>query len=85
MTDTSPGPKGLSGGSNLDQLMPVVLFFVLFNVFDSIIWAVLAATAWSVKAAIGRRNRGLSIGWWLPVVTGYLIVRAAITLSLIHI
>lgn len=81
MTDTTPTPRGLSGGSNLDQLMPVLLFFVLFNVFDSIIWAVVAATAWSIKAAIGRRQRGLSIGWWLPVVTGYLLVRAAITIA----
>ncbi|MEM8706705.1 MAG: hypothetical protein AAGE98_09630 [Actinomycetota bacterium] len=81
MSDDRPTPRGLAGGSNLDQLMPVVLFFVLFNVFDSIIWAVVAATAWSIKAAIGRRNRGLNIGWWLPTVTLYLMVRAAITIA----
>ena len=62
----TPNPTGLTGGSNLDQLMPVVLFFVLFNTVG-IIWAVLAATAWSIKAAVGR-NRGLAIGWWLPSV-----------------
>ena len=41
--------------------MPVLLFFVLFNTVG-IIPAVLAATAWSIKAAIGRRKRGLEIG-----------------------
>ncbi len=80
MTDTSPAPTGLRGGSNLDQLMPVALFFVLFNVWG-IIPAVIAATAWSIKAAIGRRRRGLNIGWWLPGVTIYLLVRAAITIA----
>ena len=80
MTDTQPTPAGLRGGSNLDQLMPVLLFFVLFNVWG-IIPAVIAATAWSIKAAIGRRRRGLNIGWWLPGVTIYLLIRAAITIA----
>ncbi|MEO0491947.1 MAG: hypothetical protein AAF081_00875 [Actinomycetota bacterium] len=80
MNDTRPTPAGLAGGSNLDQLMPVVLFFVIYNTVG-IIWAVLAATAWSIKAAIGRRNRGLTIGWWLPTVSVYLIARAAVTLA----
>ncbi len=39
MSDDRPTPTGLAGGSNLDQLMPVVLFFVLFNLVG-IIWAV---------------------------------------------
>lgn len=80
MTDTRPTSPGFSGGSNLDQLMPVLLFFVLFNVWG-IIPAVIAATAWSIKAAIGRRRRGLNIGWWLPGVTIYLVVRAVITVA----
>ncbi|NDH83873.1 MAG: hypothetical protein EBY65_03110, partial [Acidimicrobiia bacterium] len=80
MSDDRPTPTGLAGGSNLDQLMPVVLFFVLFNTVG-IIWAVLAATAWSIKAAVGRRNRGLAIGWWLPSVTTYLFARAAVTVA----
>ena len=41
----SPPPVVGSGGSNLDQLMPVALFFVLFNVWG-IIPAVVAAPAW---------------------------------------
>ncbi len=80
MSDDRPTPTGLAGGSNLDQLMPVVLFFVLFNTVG-IIWAVLAATAWSIKAAVGRRKRGLAIGWWLPSVTTYLLARAAVTIA----
>ena len=60
--------------------MPVLLFFVLFNTVG-IIPAVLAATAWSIKAAIGRRKRGLEIGWWLPTITIYLLARAAVTVA----
>ena len=74
-----PSPRGLGGGSNLDQLMPVLLFIVFYNVVD-IKAAVVAATAWSIKAAVGRRRRGLAIGWWLPVITSYLIVRSVVTI-----
>jgi len=74
-----PKPKLLEGGSNFDQVMPVVLFIVLFNIFNITV-AVIAATAWSLKAAVSRRRRGLAIGWWLPTVTVYLIARSVITI-----
>ena len=74
--------------SNLDQFMPVVLFLAFFNLdvirvawFNNIEIAIMAATAWSVKAAFSRRRRGLPMGAWLPVITGYLLVRAAIAIS----
>ena len=74
--------------SSLDQLMPVVLFLAFFNLdavrlawLNNIEIAIIAATAWSVKAAFSRRRRGLPIGAWLPVITGYLLVRAAIAIS----
>ena len=74
--------------SNLDQFMPVVLFLVFFNLdalqvagLNNIEVAIIAATAWSVKAAYSRRRRGLPIGAWLPVITGYLLVRAAISIA----
>ena len=74
--------------SNLDQFMPVVLFLVFFNLdalqvagLNNIEVAVIAATAWSVKAAYSRRRRGLPIGAWLPVITGYLLVRAAVSIA----
>ena len=66
--------------SNLDQFMPVLAFLVFYNLFNTEL-AVLAATAWSVKAAYSRRRRGLPIGAWLPAITAYLIVRAAITIA----
>ncbi len=77
--NNEPKPKLLEGGSNFDQVMPVVLFIVLFNIFNITV-AVIAATAWSLKAAVSRRRRGLTIGWWLPTVTIYLIARSAITI-----
>jgi len=72
-------PKGFRSGSNLDQVMPVLLFLAFYNLVD-IKAAVVASTLWSIKAAIGRRRRGLDIGLWLPGVTIYLILRSVITI-----
>ena len=76
------------GGSQLDQLMPVVLFLVFYNLdrvqvagLSNIEVAVIAATAWSIKAAYSRLRRGLPIGKWLPAITGYLVVRAAVSIA----
>ncbi len=74
--------------SNFDQFMPVVLFLAFFN-FESlqvaglknIELAIIAASAWSVKAAYSRRRRGLPIGAWLPVITLYLLIRAGISIA----
>ncbi len=71
--------KVLEGGGSLDQLIPVVLFIVLFNLVN-ITAAVVAATLWSLKAAVSRRRHGLDIGWWLPTLTIYLIARSAVTI-----
>lgn len=87
MTDEIPVPApapprrraSFNRGNNLDQVMPVLLFLVFYNVFD-IRLAVVVSTLWSIKAAISRRRRGLAIGWWLPGVTTYLIVRSIITI-----
>ena len=68
------------GGSQIDQFMPVVLFLVFYNLVNTEV-AVIAATAWSVKAAYSRRRRGLPIGKWLPAITAYLMVRAAISIA----
>ncbi len=74
--------------SNFDQFMPVVLFLVFFNFeslrvagLNNIELAILAASAWSVKAAYSRRRRGLPIGAWLPLITSYLLVRAGISIA----
>lgn len=78
--DAEDKAKPLRGGGTLDQLMPVVLFLVLYNLVNTVA-AVTAATAWSVKAAYSRKARGLPIGKWLPVITSYLLVRAAVTIA----
>ena len=71
--------KRLGGGSNLDQMMPVLLFLAFYN-FVNIQAAVVASTVWSIKAAVGRKRRGLDIGWWLPGVMIYLILRSVVTI-----
>ncbi len=73
---------GATGGwrNNLDQFMPVVLFLVFYNLVNTE-WAVATATLWSAKAAYSRRRRGLRIGAWLPAITVYLIIRAAISIA----
>ena len=76
---TTTAPRGLHGGSNLDQLMPVLLFLAFYNFVD-IKAAVVASTLWSIKAGIGRRRRGLALGWWLRGMAVYLIARSVITI-----
>ena len=68
--------------------MPVVLFLVFYNLdavqvagLNNIEVAVIAATAWSIKAACSRVRRGLPIGKWLPIITAYLVVRAAVAIA----
>jgi hypothetical protein len=78
-TESSGRPAALGGSGNLDQMMPVLLFLFFYNVVD-IKAAVVASTLWSLKAAISRRRRGLTIGWWLPGVTIYLIIRSLVTI-----
>lgn len=78
--ETRPPHPGLfGGGSNLDQVMPVLLFLVFYNLVG-IKSAAVASTLWSIKAAVGRRRRGLAIGWWLPGVAAYLIARSVVTI-----
>ncbi len=57
--------------------MPIVAFIIL-NRFAGLGWAVLGATAWSVKAAVSRRHRGEGVGWYLPTLVVYLIARGVI-------
>ncbi len=73
-------PTRRGPGSTLDQVMPAILFFALYNLVN-VIAAVLAASAWSIKAAVTRRRNGLDIGWWLPSLTVYLLLRAAVTVA----
>ena len=65
--------------NNLDQMMPVLLFLGFYNTLG-IKYAVVASTLWSIKAAVGRRRKGLDIGIWLPGVTIYLIARSVVTI-----
>jgi hypothetical protein len=74
-------PPTFAGGNNLDQLMPVVLFFGFRFILDNLVLAVVASMLWSIKAAIGRHRRGLRIGWFLPVVALYLLARAGLTIA----
>ena len=78
-TESPRRPAAMGGRGNLDQMMPVLLFLAFYNLVD-IKAAVVASTLWSIKAAIARRRRGLTIGWWLPGVTAYLMVRSVITI-----
>ena len=74
-------PSTFSGGHNLDQLMPVILFFGFRIVLGNLFLAVIASLLWSIKAAIGRHRRGLRVGWFLPGVAVYLLVRAGLTIA----
>ena len=82
--DVKPGLKmesKMSGLSTLDQFMPIVLFLGFYQIAKSTELAILFATAWSVKSVITRRRKGLAVGWWIPCVTVYLMVRGAISIA----
>ena len=70
-------PEGLPRGRTLDSVMPIVLFIGL-NRLAGLGWAVLGATAWSVKVAVGRYRRGEAVGKFLPILVAYLVVRGII-------
>jgi hypothetical protein len=63
-----------------DSVMPIVVFLVL-NRFAGLGWAVLGATAWTVKVALSRRHRGEAVGWYLPILVAYLVVRGIIGIA----
>jgi len=80
--DGSRGPNGPaeprpSSGRTLDSILPIVLFIGL-NRVAGLAWAVVGATAWSVKAAVSRRRRGEAVGKYLPILVAYLVVRGII-------
>ena len=60
--------------------MPVLLFLLFYKLGNTAL-AVAAATGWSLKAVYSRRRRGLPIGLWLPCVTVYLMLRAAVSIA----
>ena len=62
---------------NWDSLLPILLFIVL-NRFFGLIWGVIGATLWGIKAVVGRYRRGEMIGRYLPVLIAYLVVRGVI-------
>jgi hypothetical protein len=75
--DDAPTAGGLAGASLMDSVMPVVLFVGLYRLLG-LPYAIVGATAWSVKTAVMRRRRGLKVGWLVPVVVGALVVRGII-------
>lgn len=78
-THSGPGRRELGSADLIDMSLPVLAFLVL-NRFAGLGWAIAGATAASVRAAVRRRRRGLPLGWYLPVVTAYLIVRGVVSI-----
>ncbi len=70
-------PTGGVGVGMFDAIMPVVLFIGL-NRVAGLPWAIAAATLWSLKVAITRKRRGLSIGKFLPIITVGIVARGVV-------
>ncbi|MBT4676316.1 MAG: hypothetical protein HOB67_00500, partial [Acidimicrobiaceae bacterium] len=73
-------PAGRSGsqkGRALDSVIPIALFLVLNRIWG-LGAGVAGATLWSIKVAVDRRRRRESVGRFLPILVGYLVVRAII-------
>ncbi|MDP6176222.1 MAG: DUF3159 domain-containing protein [Acidimicrobiales bacterium] len=75
----TPDPAGprAQRARTIDSIMPIVAF-VLLNRLAGLGWAVLGATTWSVKAAVSRHRRGEGVGWYLPTLVVYLVVRGVV-------
>jgi len=71
------GPPPLVMGNGLDSAMPVVIFIIV-NRLAGLPWAIAGATAWSLKAALTRKRRGMPIGKFLPIITAGILLRGAI-------
>lgn len=76
MTQDPGGPRA-QRARTVDSVMPIVAF-ILLNRFVGLGWAVLGATAWSIKAALSRRHRGEDVGRYLPALVVYLVIRGVI-------
>lgn len=78
-SDTEGGgaPPPMVMGSGLDSAMPVVIFIIV-NRLVGLPWAIAGATAWSLKAAVTRKRRGMPIGKLLPIITVGILLRGAI-------
>ncbi|MBC8194833.1 MAG: DUF3159 domain-containing protein [Acidimicrobiia bacterium] len=76
MTQDPGGPRA-QRARTVDSVMPIVAF-ILLNRFVGLGWAVLGATAWSIKAAVSRRHRGEDVGRYLPALVVYLAIRGVI-------
>ncbi len=79
MTEPAPAPASRppTTAESFDSVMPIVLFLVL-NKTLGLGWAIGGATAWSVKAAVSRRRRGLPIGRLLPLITAFIVARGVV-------
>jgi hypothetical protein len=75
--DEGGGPPPLVMGNGLDSAMPVVIFIIV-NRLAGLPWAIAGATAWSLKAAVTRKRRGMPIGKFLPIITAGILLRGAI-------
>jgi hypothetical protein len=75
--DRDGAPPPLVMGSGLDSAMPVVIFIIV-NRLVGLPWAIAGATAWSLKAALTRKRRGMPIGKLLPIITVGILLRGAI-------
>jgi hypothetical protein len=77
----TPPPTGLAPPpGTMDSIISVAAFMIA-NKLGGLPWAIAASTAWSLKAALSRRRKGLAIGKLLPITAGYLVVRGAIGIA----
>jgi hypothetical protein len=74
------GLKSVNSFGGLDAAFSVLLFIGI-NSQWGLAWAILASTTWSLVATYRRRRSGLPIGWYLPGVTVYLIIRGLVGIA----
>jgi len=75
-----PDPTRPDRNRVLDSVLPVALFIGLERAWG-LAAGVAGATLWSIKVVLGRRRRGEEVGRYLPILVGYLAVRAIVGIA----
>jgi len=69
--------SGLASSGGMDSVISVAAFMV-GNRLGGLGWAIAASTAWSLRAALVRRRKGVAIGKLLPITASVLVIRGII-------
>ena len=72
------GPASHRGEGHLWEALFPIFAFIIVNRLIGLVWAIVAATIWSILIAVQRFRRGHPIGRFLPIVAVGIIARGIV-------